>query len=168
MGLSSIEFREAMGRFATGVSIITVDLEGQVHGMTANALASVSLDPLLLLVCVDRSARTHAHLQTRKRFGINILAADQERISEYYARPVYDHERAEQEAGARFERTPHGTPVLQGALAYLECKLQSMQRAGDHTIFIAEVEDVVTHRGEPLLFFRGKYRKIGEAIAGSE
>lgn len=168
MGLSAAEFREAMGCFATGVTIVTVDLDGEVHGMTANAFASVSVDPLLLLVCVDRNARTHAHLHAKKRFGINILAEHQRRISEYYALPEYTHERAEEEAGARFDRTGHGTPVLRGALAYLECKLQSTQEAGDHTIFIAEVEEVVVRQGEPLLFFRGKYRKIGEEMAAEE
>jgi flavin reductase (DIM6/NTAB) family NADH-FMN oxidoreductase RutF len=165
MGISQAEFREAMGRFATGVTIITVDLDGEVHGMTANAFASVSLDPLLLLVCVDRNARTHAHLHTKKRFGVNILAENQRSISEYYARPESTHQRAEAEAGARFERTVHGTPMLHGSLAYLECKLQSAQEAGDHTIFIAEVEDVLVHQGDPLLFYRGKYRKIGEEVA---
>jgi len=165
MGLTAAEFREAMGCFATGVTIVTVDLDGEVHGMTANAFASVSLDPLLLLVCVDHNARTHAHLRAKKRFGINILAEHQRLISEYYARPEYTHERAEAEAGARFDRTVYGTPMLRGALAYLECKLQSTQEAGDHTIFIAEVEDVVVRQGEPLLFSRGKYRKIGEQVA---
>jgi flavin reductase (DIM6/NTAB) family NADH-FMN oxidoreductase RutF len=165
MSLSPAEFRRAMGSFATGVTIVTVDLDGEVHGMTANAFASVSLDPLLLLVCVDHSARTHAHLHAKKRFGINILAEDQRVISEYYARPVHAHGHAEEEAGARFERTAQGTPILRGALAYLECRLQSTQEAGDHTIFIAEVEDVVVRQGEPLLFFRGKYRKIGENVA---
>ncbi len=155
-----------MGCFATGVTIVTVDLDGDVHGMTANAFASVSLDPPLVLVCVDHNARTHAHLHARKRFGVNILAEDQRKISEYYAQPVYDHERAEAEAGARFDRTAHGTPVLHGALAYLECRLQSAQDAGDHTIFIAEVEDVVVREGNPLLFFRGLYRKIGENVTG--
>jgi flavin reductase (DIM6/NTAB) family NADH-FMN oxidoreductase RutF len=164
MSLGSIEFRKAMGAFATGVTIITVDLDGEVHGMTANALASVSLDPFLLLVCVDHSATTHAHLHARRRFGVNILAEHQRLISEYYARPVRSHEHAEKEAGARFGRTAHGTPVLQGALAYLECRLKSAQEAGDHTIFIAEVEDVVVQEGEPLLFFRSKYHQIGEEV----
>jgi flavin reductase (DIM6/NTAB) family NADH-FMN oxidoreductase RutF len=153
-----------MGCFATGVTIITVDLEGEVHGMTANAFASVSLDPMLVLVCVDHTTRTHAHLHAKKRFGINILCQDQRAISEYYARPERDHEHAETEAGARFDRTRHGTPVLHGALAYLECKLRSAEVAGDHSIFIAEVEDVVVREGEPLLFFRGKYRKVGEDV----
>ena len=156
MPLNQNDFRRAMGCFATGVTVITVDQEREVHGMTANAFASVSLDPMLVLVCVDHRARTHAHLHARKRFGVNVLAADQQAVSEYYARSTETHQRAE-DAGARFERTSHGTPVLHGALAYLECRLQRAERAGDHTIFIAEVEDVLVREGEPLLYFRGKY-----------
>jgi len=155
-----------MGCFATGVTIITVDLEGEVHGMTANAFASVSLDPMLVLVCVDHSTRTHAHLHAKKRFGVNVLSEQQRAISEYYARPERTHENAEAEAGARFDRTAHGTPILNGSLAYLECRLHSAQLAGDHTIFIAEVENVVVREGEPLLFFRGRYRKVGAHTAG--
>jgi flavin reductase (DIM6/NTAB) family NADH-FMN oxidoreductase RutF len=164
MSLNPIEFRKAMGGFATGVTIITVDLEGEVHGMTANAFASVSLDPMLVLVCVDHTTRTHAHLHAKKRFGMNVLCENQRAISEYYARPERSHENAEAEAGARFDRTPHGTPVLHGALAYFECRLHTAQSAGDHTIFIAEVEDVVVREGDPLLFFRGRYRKVGGEI----
>jgi flavin reductase (DIM6/NTAB) family NADH-FMN oxidoreductase RutF len=164
MTLNPAEFRKAMGCFATGVTIITLDLDGEVHGMTANAFASVSIDPLLVLVCVDHNTRTHAHMQAKKRFGINVLGEDQRAISEYYARPARTHEHAEAEAGARFDRTKHGTPRLQGALAYLECRLHSSEEAGDHTIFIAEVEDVEVREGDPLLFFRGKYRKVGEDV----
>jgi flavin reductase (DIM6/NTAB) family NADH-FMN oxidoreductase RutF len=164
MTLSTTEFRKAMGCFATGVTIITVDLDGEVHGMTANAFASVSLDPMLVLVCVDHTTRTHAHLHAKKRFGINVLSEDHRAISEYYARPERTHENAEVEAGARFDRTSHGTPILHGALAYLECRLQSSEQAGDHAIFIAEVEDVVVRDGDPLLFFRGKYRHVGEDV----
>jgi flavin reductase (DIM6/NTAB) family NADH-FMN oxidoreductase RutF len=160
MTLNPNEFRKAVGSFATGVTIITLDLDGEVHGMTANAFASVSLHPLLVLVCVDHSANTHAHLHAKKRFGINVLAENQRAISEYYARPTRDHEHAEQEAGAHFDRTTHGTPVLHGALTYLECRLNQTYDAGDHTIFIAEVEDLVVREGKPLLFFRGQYREI--------
>jgi flavin reductase len=166
MSLNSAEFRKAMGCFATGVTIITVDLEGEVHGMTANAFASVSLDPMLVLVCVDHSTRTHAHLHAKKRFGVNVLSEEQRAISEYYARPERTHESAEAEAGARFARTEHGTPVLNGSLAYLECRLHTAQLAGDHTIFIAEVENVVVRDGDPLLFFRGRYRTVGALRAG--
>jgi flavin reductase (DIM6/NTAB) family NADH-FMN oxidoreductase RutF len=92
---------------------------------------------------------------------VNVLAENQRAVSEYYADPSPTHQRAEQKAGARFDRTKHGTPVLHGALAYLECRLHSAQDAGDHTIFIAEVEDVVVREGDPLLYFRSGYRKIG-------
>jgi flavin reductase (DIM6/NTAB) family NADH-FMN oxidoreductase RutF len=162
MSVTQADFRKALGCFATGVTVITVDYEGEVHGMTANAFSSVSLDPQLVLVCVDQKARTHAHLHAKKRFGVNVLASDQRAISQYYARPARTHDRAEEEAGARFDRTVHGTPVLHGALAYLECRLDTTQDAGDHTIFIAEVEEVVVREGDPLLFFRGNYRDIGE------
>ena len=164
MSLNTADFRKAIGCFATGVTIITLDLDDEIHGMTANAFASVSLDPMLVLVCVDHTTRTHAHLHEKKRFGINVLCEDQRAISDYYARSERVHERAEAEAGARFDRTSHGTPILHGALAYLECRLQSAEQAGDHSIFIAEVEDVVVGTGNPLLFFRGKYRTVGDEV----
>jgi len=164
MNADQEQFRRAMGCFATGVTVITVDYEGAVQGMTANAFTSVSLDPLLVLVCVDHQAKTHAHLHSRKRFGINVLAEQQRTISEHYARPDRNPARAEAEAGARFDRTAHGTPVLCGALAYLECRLQSAQDAGDHTIFIAEVEEVVVRTGKPLLYFQSAYHAIGPGL----
>ncbi len=157
--ITQADFRRAMGCFATGVTVISVDHQGQVHGMTANAFASVSLDPLLVLVCVDQKAQTHAHLHAKKRFGVNILSADQGAISEYYALPIQDHGDA-QHVGARFDHTSHGTPILHGALVYMECRLQSSQDAGDHTIFIAEVEEVVVREGKPLLYFRGNYASL--------
>jgi flavin reductase (DIM6/NTAB) family NADH-FMN oxidoreductase RutF len=157
--ITQADFRSAMACFATGVTVISVESQGQVHGMTANAFCSVSLDPPLVLVCVDQNARTHAHLHARKRFGVNILSAAQRGISEYYALPIPDHAEAEH-VGARFDRTPHGTPVLLGALAYLECRLHSSQDAGDHTIFIAQVEEVVVRDGDPLLYLQGDYAEF--------
>jgi flavin reductase (DIM6/NTAB) family NADH-FMN oxidoreductase RutF len=159
MSVSASDFRKAMGCFATGVTVITVDQDGEVHGMTANAFTAVSLDPVLVLVCVDHRARTHAHLHARKRFGVNVLRSDQQAIAEYYASSAETHQHPEA-AGGRFDRTTQGTPVLQGALAYLECRLHSTQTAGDHTIFIAEVEEVMVREGDPLLYFRSRYRDI--------
>src|SRR5258708_30452674 len=164
MSANQEDFRHAMGCFATGVTVISVDYDGEVQGMTANAFTAVSLDPLLVLVCVDHNARTHSHLRASKRFGINVLSEQQRAISEHYARPDRDPARAEKEAGARFDRTQHGTPVLQGALAYLECVLNSAQDAGDHTIFISEVEDVVVRTGKPLLYFQSSYCAIGPEL----
>ena len=153
--------RACMGLFATGVTVVTYLADEKPAGMTANAFASVSLDPPLVLVCVDHSARTHAHLHAKKRFGVNVLAENQRAISEYYSDPARKpHEFTK--AGASFDRTAHETPVLHGALAYLECRLHTAQDAGDHTIFIAEVQDVVVREGNPLLFFRGRYEKIGQ------
>lgn len=164
MSVTQAEFRKALGSFATGITVITLDSEGEVHGMTANAFTSVSLDPMLVLVCVDQRASTHAHLHAKKRFGVNVLAENQRVISEYYASAGRTHDRAAEEAGATFDRTEHGTPVLRGALAYLECKLHTAQDAGDHTIFIAEVEDVVVRDGRPLLYFESRYRGMGPAV----
>ena len=163
MSTSQEQFRRAMAAFATGVTVITVDDNGRVHGMTANAFTSVSLDPQLVLVCVDHKAQTHAHLTSRKRFGINVLSEGQAKISEHYADPDRQPAGAEQ-AGALFDRTPHGTPVLHGALAYLECRLQDARDAGDHTIFIGEVEDVVVRDGAPLIFFGSEYHGIGKPL----
>src|SRR5258707_15838337 len=109
--------------------------------MTANAFASVSLDPQLVLVCVDQKAETHAHMHARKRFGINVLSEGQSAISEHYADPKRDSAGAER-TGAHFDRTSQGTPVLHEALAYLESRLQDARDAGDHTVFIAEAEAV--------------------------
>jgi len=149
MTLNPAEFRKAMGAFTTGVTIITVDLDGEVHGMTANAFTSVSLDPTMVLVCVDHATRTHAHLHAKKRFGINVLCEDQRAISEYYARPERTHEHAEAEAGARFDRTGHGTPVLRGALAYLECRLQTVQEAGDQIADASDTRNYECRLGPP-------------------
>ena len=157
-------FRRAMASFATGVTLITVDYAGSVKGMTANAFASVSLEPLLVLVCVDHKAETHSYLHTRKRFGINILSAEQRAVSVHYANPDRESITMEPGAAAKFDRTKHGTPMLHGALAYLECRLQDTRDAGDHTIFIAEVEDLVVHPGEPLLYFRRNYHGLGPEI----
>lgn len=164
MSTNQQAFRGAMRLFATGVTVITVDDRGEVHGMTANAFTSVSLDPMLVLVCVDRKAKTHAHLHTRQRFGINILSEQQRLLSEHYADEEREGKSAEQLTGAKFDRTQHGTPVLQAALAYLECRLMSEQDAGDHTIFIAEVEDVVIGGGKPLLYFQSGYWSIGPEV----
>lgn len=165
MGVTREQFRKAMGCFATGITVITVaEPSGEVHGMTANSFTSVSLDPLLVLVCVDQRARTHSHLHARQRFGINILSREQRAISEYYASSVETHQHPES-VGAKFDRTSHGTPVLHGALAYLECRLHSTQVAGDHTIFVGEVEGAVVREGSPLLYYGGQYKQLEDNVA---
>jgi flavin reductase (DIM6/NTAB) family NADH-FMN oxidoreductase RutF len=160
--MSSIDaatFRELMGRFATGVTVITVAEDDRFHGMTANAVASVSLDPLLLLVCVDRTTHTHGMLARSGRFAVNILAADQERVSRLFAQKMEPEVRSLR--GERFHLAGSGSPVLSDALAYLDCRLAAAYQGGDHTIFLGEVIDGATLRdAPPLIFYRGGYRAL--------
>ena len=150
----------ALGQFATGVTVVTAERSpGRVHGMTANSFTSVSLEPLLILVCVSRNAQLLAMIEREKRFGVNILRDTQREISEYFARP---EENAETEArlGIQFRWTNSGIPLLEHSLAHLACKLTGSLIAGDHTVFLGEVESVEVFGGEPLLYLRGEYRRI--------
>jgi flavin reductase (DIM6/NTAB) family NADH-FMN oxidoreductase RutF len=160
--VSSAVFRQALGRFATGVTVVTAErAPGQVHGMTANSFTAVSLDPLLILICVDKQARMLAVLARTQRFGVSVLKDNQRAISEFFALPEQDPA-AERALGIRFHWTPSGIPVLGEALVQLTCRVASSHVAGDHTIFLAEVDTAEVFEGEPLLFFRGAYRRIAE------
>jgi flavin reductase (DIM6/NTAB) family NADH-FMN oxidoreductase RutF len=158
--LTALEFREALGQFATGVAVVTVERSpNQVHGMTANSFTSVSLDPLLILVCVENRARLLPLLQEKKKFGVNVLKDGQRALSEFFARPDPDPEE-EVRLGIRYRWTPDGVPLLEDTLCHLVCSLIETHPAGDHTICVAEVDFAQIHSGEPLLFFRGQYRRI--------
>lgn len=154
------EFRKALSQFATGVTVVTVRHGcSQVHGMTANAFTSVSLNPLLILVCIDRTARTHPLVHKLKRFGISVLEEHQEGLARYFAQVEQDHESAER-LGVKYKASEKGTPMLEGALAQLDCRLVSSFEAGDHTIFVGEVEQVEMREGQPLVYYRGRYRRL--------
>ncbi len=158
--LSSFEFRKALGHFTTGVTVVTVEREpGKIHGMTANSFTSVSLDPMLILVCVDQRAKMLRLLQKKKRFGISVLKQNQQAVSEYFAKREHSVE-AEQRLGIHMRRTLGGVLVIDGALLQMSCKVIASHLAGDHTIFIGEVQDAEMNEGEPLVYFRGEYRKI--------
>ena len=158
--LTALEFRKALGHFTTGVTVVTVEREpGKIHGMTANSFTSVSLDPMLVLVSVDQRAKMLPLLEKKKRFGISVLKAGQEAISEYFSKGEQSTE-AEDRLSIRYRRTPGGIPVLENTLLHLSCNLVASHIAGDHTIFVGEVEDAEIHEGEPLLYFRGEYRKL--------
>ena len=153
------EFRLALGQFATGVTIVTAErAPGLVHGMTANSFTSVSLDPLLILICVSENAHLLPLIQRHGRFGVNILKDNQRAISEYFARTEEDLQ-TESRLGIRYRWTEDGIPLLEDALAHLTCKVASSHLAGDHTVFIARVEGVEVYDGEPLLYLRGEYRR---------
>jgi flavin reductase (DIM6/NTAB) family NADH-FMN oxidoreductase RutF len=154
------EFRLALGQFATGVTVVTAErAPGCVHGMTANSFTSVSLDPLLILICVKQSAQLMPLVKQHKRFGVNVLKDNQREISEYFARTEESAE-MEKQLGVRYRWTKTGIPLLEDALVHLGCNVVTSHVAGDHTIFIAEVESVEVYDGEPLLYLRGDYRQV--------
>ena len=158
---NSAMFRRVAGTFATGVTVITVEREpGLVHGMTANSFTSVSLDPLLISVCVDHDARLLSFLKAQRRFGVSVLGAAQQALSEHFAKGDQTAE-VEQRLNIRFIWTPDGVPLLEDALAHLACNVVAEHPAGDHTIFIGEVASMDCRDGEPLLFHRGQYRRLG-------
>jgi flavin reductase (DIM6/NTAB) family NADH-FMN oxidoreductase RutF len=158
--LTALEFRHALGQFATGITVVTAErTPGRVHGMTANSFASVSLDPALILICVDQAAHLLPMVSAQKRFGVSVLKEDQRAMSEYFAQPEENVE-TEERLGIRFGWTPSGIPVLEDTLVQLGCTVVASYLSGDHTVFIGEVETARVYSGEPLLFFRGQYRQI--------
>lgn len=157
MTIDAVGYRRVMGHFATGVTVVTMAVKGRLHGMTANAVSSVSLDPLMLLVCVGKGSATHDLMSRADAFAVNILAADQEHLAELFARrggPEIGSLR-----GATFDSAPAGSPRLTGCLAWLECSLAGSVAAGDHTIFLGNVlAGEVCGEAQPLLYYRGEYR----------
>ncbi|TMA94211.1 MAG: flavin reductase family protein [Deltaproteobacteria bacterium] len=152
------ELRRVMGLFATGVTIVTTrDGQGNVYGLTANAVTSLSLAPPLLLVCVDKKAETYAHFFDSKCFIVNILAADQEALSTRFAKSG-----GEKFAGVAYHLGRLGTPILDGTLGHVECRIIETHEGGDHVIHIGAVEHAVVRGGHPLIFFQGQYRNLGE------
>ncbi|HEX5386901.1 MAG TPA: flavin reductase family protein [Gemmatimonadales bacterium] len=150
------EFRQLLGRFATGVVIITVIApDGRPHGMTANSLVSVSLGPPLVSVCIDHRAELHAVVTVAERFVVNILAADQEALSRRFADPHDDRF-----DGVGYTLSERGSLVLDGTLAHIECARCALHEAGDHTIVVGQVLGGGTGAGRPLLYYRGGYAAL--------
>lgn len=159
MPLDRARYRQIIGHFATGVTVITTNNEGHLHGMTANAVTSVSLDPVMLLVCVDKKANMHVELPKAGRFAINMLRDGQEAVSRTFAETTEPEEGRLQ--GVGYRPGPHGVPLLDNALAYLECEVEQAIDAGDHTIYMANVvSGDVGGDGSPLIFYRGGYCKL--------
>jgi flavin reductase (DIM6/NTAB) family NADH-FMN oxidoreductase RutF len=159
MPIDAARYRQLIGHFATGVTVITTAYDGWLHGMTANAVTSVSLNPLLLLVCVDHAAHAHEQVEKAGAFAVNILAEEQEDISRLFAATAEPEQRSLR--GAPYHFGPNGSPVLDEVLAYIECRVVDRAQGGDHTIFIGEVLDGEIEREvAPLIFFRGGYRKV--------
>ncbi|MFD2924526.1 flavin reductase family protein [Halobacillus naozhouensis] len=146
-------FRAAMGKFATGVTVITSELDGDVHGMTANAFMSVSLDPKLILISVDEKARMKEVINQSGKFTVNILSGEQKEMSMIFAGQI------KEDRDVEFE-TFEGLPVIENSLVSLACDVYQTQDAGDHTLFIGEVLNLNVQDGEPLAFYEGKYKQM--------
>ncbi len=152
------DFRDAIGRFATGVAVVTCDTPDGPAGLTTNAISSLSLEPLLLLVCFDNHSRTLPAVRSTRRFAVNLLRADQLELASAFASKRAQHEKFE----AATHQIAHGVPVLDGALAWLACDLHELLPGGDHTIGIGRVTQTWTCDDEsaaPLLFYGGAMRQ---------
>jgi flavin reductase (DIM6/NTAB) family NADH-FMN oxidoreductase RutF len=150
------ELRRVMGHFVTGVTVITTcDESGNPFGLTANAVSSVSLVPPLILVCVDKKADTYPYFERSKVFVVNILSDAQEGISRRFATSGI-----EKFDGIGYHKNESGCAVLDDAVGHIDCRIVQAHDAGDHTVYIGEVETVDANDVPPLLFFRGGYRKL--------
>ncbi|HEY0304779.1 MAG TPA: flavin reductase family protein [Longimicrobiales bacterium] len=155
--LDTPEFRRVLGHWPTGVAIVTTrTAEGRACGLTANSFTSLSLEPLLVLVCVEKSADTHDCVLESKTFAVNILPSDCERLARRFA--AWEVERKFDGVSFREELT--GAPILNDALAWVDCRLHSQIDGGDHTIFIGAVLAGDAKEGTPLLYYRGGYGRL--------
>ena len=160
MSIDGKEFRTALGRFATGVTVVTAKTPTEARGMTANAFSSLSLDPPLVLVCYDNKASSLKLVQEAKKFAINFLAEEQKSTSDWFAGKGRDAE--DQFADIPHEIGENGSPVLTGNVGVLECDLHEELPGGDHTIVVGRVTRVVLEEEvrAPLLFYGSAYRKM--------
>lgn len=159
---TSRQFRDVMGRFATGVTVVTTASDDVTRAMTANAVSSLSLDPLLLLVCVQHSASIHDVLIDAGVFAVNILAGDQLELSQLFAsRGEFD----EPMGGVSYRSGQTGAPLLDGVLAWVDCEVHERLDGGDHSIFVGRAVDFSIARPDapPLLFYGGGYFSLGDS-----
>ena len=152
----AIALRRTLGMFATGVTVITARTSEQVHGMTANAFMSVSLEPPLVLVSIDRRTRMCGLLYEGGRYGVSVLCSNQAALSDRFAGRT-----GEDVPEPRFELV-HGTPLVGGALAHFVARVARSYWGGDHSLFLGQVEYARHHSGAPLLFHGGRYERLGQ------
>ncbi|MDE3112500.1 MAG: flavin reductase family protein [Chloroflexota bacterium] len=153
------ELRRVAGHFPTGVTVVTATHGGRPCGMTVNSFASVSLEPPLVLVCLAHAARAYACVDAAGRFAVNVLAEGQEAVARAFASKVED-----KFADVAYRTSPHGSPILDGAHAWLDCEVVARHPGGrTHTIYVARVVALAAGRGHPLVFHAGQYRGLGPA-----
>lgn len=155
--ISKDEFRAALARFASGVTVVTTrDDENRLHGITVSAFCSVSLEPPLILVCIDKEAGSHYAFEQSRAFVVNILREDQQFLSDRFASQLPD-----KFADVKYRAGIENLPVLEDVLVNLECRLVHAYDGGDHTVYIGEIVVSTVNEGKPLIYFHGEYRKIG-------
>lgn len=158
--LDDLQFRKAMGKFTTGVTVITAVGDGNhVHGMTANAFMSVSLNPRLILISVSEQAKLNQFIETSGKFGISVLSNKQRDVSMHFAGQRNNNS---DEIKIEFKYF-NDQPVIEGALVNLVCSVNDHYKAGDHILYVGKVEDLSTKDGEPLAFFDGQYNRVDSA-----
>jgi flavin reductase (DIM6/NTAB) family NADH-FMN oxidoreductase RutF len=152
-------FRQVMGRFATGITIVTTRAGEEIHGLTANSFCSVSLAPPLVLICVDKSAHSHDLIAAGRNFAVNILKASQETLARRFA--TNNLAANERFAGIQFRTEITGAPILLESLGWLDCRLFATYPGGDHTIYVGEVLALGQNQDDdPLLYFQSSYHKF--------
>ncbi|HEX6307235.1 MAG TPA: flavin reductase family protein [Longimicrobiales bacterium] len=157
MPIEASEFRRVLAHWSTGVAIVaTRTPAGEPCGMTATAFASVSLSPPLVLACLERGADTHEAVRAARVFSINILAHDHEALSRRFA----GDDPVRKFSGVSHHAAPTGAPVLDDALAWVDCRVHAAHAAGDHTIFIGLVMSGFAREGDPLIYYRGAYTRL--------
>ncbi len=158
MPVDADSFRAALGRFASGVTIVTAcDPDGRDHGMTVSAFCSASLDPPLVLACIGHEASMHDVMLRASHFGVSILTVAQEQIARRFA-----DQRSDRFEGVGYSRGKLGVALIDDALAHLECAVLDRHEGGDHTIVVGRVEVADCHRGRPLAYYRGGYTQLDQ------
>ena len=154
--VSRDDFRSAMGRFATGVTVVTtLDGGGEVHGMTANSFTSVCLEPPSVLVCVAHNARTYGYVESQGTFGVNVLGVDQLPVGQYFARRPEDRT---QDISWTYSASAEGVPLLDGSMVSMACRVLGSHVYGDHTIYVGCVEEMrLGDEAAPLLFYQSRW-----------
>ena len=155
MTIDQAAFRQALGHFATGVTVVTTSHEGAFYGMTVSAFSSLSLEPPLILICIQTTTPTHEALADASTFAVNILCEDQEQLSRHFAT-----RQSEKFEGIAYTLGASGCPLLSGVLATIECRITERLPGGDHTIIVGEVLQTAVHKGTPLIYYRSGYGRF--------
>ncbi len=158
MAIGKDAFRRVLGTYTTGVSIVMTKSKGTMHGLTVNSFTSVSLDPPLILVCIDKNTETYPLLKESNVFSVNILSRDQESLSQLFADP---HSKSSRLQNLQYREEVTGAPIIMGVLSFFDCRVEATYQGGNHDIFLGKVEKFgLGDEKEPLLFFRGEYRSL--------